>query len=81
MSKDELQPLIDCMNDEERKYLNFVYTKLKQAEEKFNNVYELYRNVESELNANYSALDVWLTYIKNKYQEVQNVCRTQEEQQ
>lgn len=69
ITKEQLQPIIDCMNEEERKYLSFVYGKLQQAEEKHNHIVEIYKNIEAEVQANQNAIEVWLSYIQNKYQE------------
>jgi hypothetical protein len=72
LSESDLQPLIDKMNNEEKKYLTFVYNKLKQAEEKQARILDVYRNVEAEVYANQNAIEIWLNYIQNKYQELSN---------
>jgi hypothetical protein len=67
---EQLDLLISQMDEEERRYLKYVYAKIKDAEEKLVHVTDIYRNVEAELVANQSALDIWLSYVKKKYQPI-----------
>lgn len=67
MSKEELEVLIAQTNEDERKYTTFIFQKLQTAEAKFNQVLEVYKDVENELRANQNALNIWLTFLSDKY--------------
>lgn len=67
MSKEELEVLISQTNEDERKYTTFIFQKLQTAEAKFSQILEVYKDIENELQANQNALNIWLTFLSNKY--------------